>query len=48
MDDTRPPAAGLPSPRDMASAVSIVSCSKTNRLPTSLEYRLITTLSLVG
>jgi hypothetical protein len=27
--------------------VSLVSCSKTNRLPTSLEYRLITTFSLV-
>ena len=27
--------------------VSVVSCSKTNRLPTSLEYRLITTFSLV-
>jgi hypothetical protein len=28
--------------------VSVVSCTKTNRLPTSLEYRLITTFSLVG
>jgi LPXTG-site transpeptidase (sortase) family protein len=27
--------------------VSLVSCSKTNRLPTSLEYRLVTTFSLV-
>ena len=27
--------------------VSVVACSKTNRLPTSLEYRLITTFSLV-
>jgi hypothetical protein len=28
--------------------VSIVACTKTNRLPTSLEYRLISTFSLVG
>lgn len=28
--------------------VSLVACSKTNRLPTSLEYRLISTFSLVG
>jgi sortase (surface protein transpeptidase) len=28
--------------------ISLVSCSKTNRLPTSLEYRLVTTFSLVG
>jgi acetyl-CoA carboxylase carboxyltransferase component len=28
--------------------VSIVACRKTNRLPTSLEHRLITTFSLVG
>lgn len=28
--------------------VSLVACSKTNRLPTSLEHRLITTFSLVG
>ena len=28
--------------------VSVVACTKTNRLPTSLEYRLITTFSLVG
>ena len=28
--------------------VSVVSCTKTNRLPTSLEYRLITTFSLDG
>jgi hypothetical protein len=28
--------------------VSLVACSKTDRLPTSLEYRLITTFSLVG
>jgi len=27
--------------------VSLVSCSKTNRLPTSLEHRLITTFSFV-
>ena len=27
--------------------VSLVSCSKTNRMPTSLEYRLITTFSFV-
>jgi len=27
--------------------VSLVSCSKTNRMPTSLEYRLITTFTLV-
>ncbi len=27
--------------------VSLVSCSKTNRLPTSLEYRLITTFAFV-
>ncbi len=27
--------------------VSLVACSKTNRLPTSLEYRLITTFSFV-
>ena len=26
--------------------ISVVSCSKTNRLPTSLQYRLITTFSL--
>ncbi len=28
--------------------VSLVACSKTNRLPTSLEHRLISTFSLVG
>jgi sortase (surface protein transpeptidase) len=28
--------------------MSIVACTRTNRLPTSLEYRLITTFSLVG
>jgi sortase (surface protein transpeptidase) len=28
--------------------VSLVSCSKPNRLPTSLEHRLVTTFSLVG
>jgi hypothetical protein len=28
--------------------VSLVSCSKTNRLPTSLEHRLISTFTLVG
>jgi LPXTG-site transpeptidase (sortase) family protein len=33
--------------RVRGETVSIVSCSKTNRLPTSLEYRLITTFSLV-
>ncbi len=27
--------------------VTLVSCSKTNRLPTSLQYRLVTTFSLV-
>jgi hypothetical protein len=27
--------------------ISLVACSKTNRLPTSLEYRLITTFALV-
>jgi hypothetical protein len=26
--------------------VSVVSCSKTNRLPTSLQHRLVTTFSL--
>ena len=28
--------------------VSLVSCSKTNRLPTSLQYRLVSTFRLVG
>ncbi len=28
--------------------VSLVSCSKTNRLPTSLEHRLVTTFAFVG
>jgi LPXTG-site transpeptidase (sortase) family protein len=28
--------------------VSVVACSKTNRLPTSLEHRLVSTFSLVG
>jgi hypothetical protein len=28
--------------------VSLVACSKTNRLPTSLEYRLISTFAFVG
>jgi hypothetical protein len=28
--------------------VSLVSCSKTNRLPTSLQHRLVSTFSLVG
>jgi hypothetical protein len=33
--------------RVAGETVSLVSCSKTNRLPTSLEHRLITTFSLV-
>jgi hypothetical protein len=28
--------------------VSVVSCTKTNRLPTDLDYRLISTFALVG
>ena len=32
--------------RVSGETVSVVSCSKTNRLPTSLEYRLITTFAL--
>jgi sortase (surface protein transpeptidase) len=28
--------------------ISVVSCARTNRLPTSLDYRLITTFALVG
>jgi len=34
--------------RVRGETVSIVACTKTNRLPTSLEYRLISTFSLVG
>ncbi len=28
--------------------VSLVSCSKTNRMPTSLQHRLVTTFAFVG
>jgi sortase (surface protein transpeptidase) len=28
--------------------ISVVSCSRTNRLPTSLQYRLVTSFALVG